>query len=83
MKSANTSIWKKQEKDYSTKTEELINRLPYSPEKIYLATGSDWFHVDNHQGATTKGTPQDMSGSPAQILLTGCELAREHIDLLR
>lgn len=65
------------------KTEELINRLPYSPEKIYLATGSDWFHVDNHQGTTTRGTPQDMSGSPAQILMTGCELAREHIDLLR
>jgi len=65
------------------KTEELVNRLPYQPEKIYLATGSDWFHVDNHQGGTTRGTPQDMSGTPAQILITGCELAREHIDLLR
>jgi predicted phosphodiesterase len=65
------------------KTSELIDRLPGRPEKIFCATGSDWFHVDNHQGATTKGTPQDMSGSPAQILITGCELARRHIDLLR
>ena len=65
------------------RTEDLIARLPGRPEKIILATGSDWFHVDNHQGATTKGTPQDMEGSPAQILMSGCELARAHIDLLR
>lgn len=66
-----------------TKTEELIERLPYAPEKIIIATGSDWFHVDTDAGTTTKGTPQDMCGSPAEILMTGCTLAREHIDLLR
>lgn len=65
------------------KTSELISRLPSRPEQIILATGSDWFHVDNDQGTTTKGTPQDMCGSPAQILMTGCQMAREHIDLLR
>lgn len=51
-------------------------------EKIILATGSDWFHVDNDGGTTTKGTAQDMAGTPAQILMSGCELARFHIDLL-
>ena len=65
------------------KTTELISRLPGKPEEIIVATGSDWFHVDTDTGTTTKGTPQDMCGSPAQILMTGCMLAREHIDLLR
>lgn len=65
------------------RTEELIDKLPYSPEKVILGTGSDWFHVDNDLGQTTKGTPQDMCGSPAEILKTGCELAVEHIELLR
>jgi len=65
------------------KTKELICRLPSRPEKIILATGSDWFHVDTDAGTTTKGTPQDMCGSPAEILMTGCTMAREHIELLR
>ena len=48
-----------------------------------VATGADWFHVDNEQGTTTRGTPQDMAGSPAEILMGGCELAREQIEMLR
>ena len=66
-----------------TKTQTLVNRLPSRPEKIFVGAGSDWFHVDNDAGTTTKGTPQDMCASPAEILITGCQLAREHIDLLR
>lgn len=65
------------------RTQNLITRLPGRPEKIVLATGSDWFHIDNEQGATTKMTPQDLSASPAQIFMDGCVLAREHIELLR
>tara|TARA_R100001463_G_scaffold72801_1_gene126690 strand:- start:1676 stop:3109 length:1434 start_codon:yes stop_codon:yes gene_type:complete len=65
------------------RTNNLINRLPGKPEKMIIATGSDWFHVDNEQGTTTAGTPQDMAASPAQILIDGCKLAREHIDILR
>jgi predicted phosphodiesterase len=65
------------------KTESLVSRIPSAPEKIYVGAGSDWFHVDNDQGTTTKGTLQDMCGSPAEILITGCKLAREHIDLMR
>lgn len=64
-------------------TQDLIHRLADRPEKIILATGSDWFHVDNEGGSTTKGTMQDMAASPAQILMDGCKLAREHIDMLR
>jgi len=65
------------------RTQEIISWLPARPDKIILATGSDWFHVDNDLGQTTRGTPQDMCGSPAEILISGCQLAREHIDLLR
>jgi hypothetical protein len=65
------------------RTNNLISRLPGKPEKIVIATGSDWFHVDNETGTTTAGTPQDMAASPAQILVDGCKLAREHIDMLR
>lgn len=63
-------------------TQNLIHRLPGRPEKIYIGTGSDWFHVDNDLGTTTKGTPQDMAASPAQILRDGCHLARQHIEML-
>jgi len=66
-----------------SKTQNLIERLSYAPEKIILATGSDWFHVDTDNNTTTKGTIQDSCGSPAQILITGCQLARQHIDILR
>ena len=39
--------------------------------------------IDNDAGMTTRGTPQDMCATPAEILITGCKLAREHIDMLR
>ena len=65
------------------KTEELLARLPSKPDKFYVGIGSDWFHVDNDIGTTTKGTAQDMAATPAQILMEGCDLARQHIDLLR
>lgn len=73
------------EKRLMTKTEELVARLPYKPDRIVLATGSDWFHIDNDMGGTTRGTPMGTSScaSPADILISGCELAVRHIDLLR
>ena len=64
-----------------SKTEELAARIPGQPEKIILAAGSDWFHIDNDNNTTTRGTPQDSCASPAEILMTGCRLAREHIAL--
>jgi predicted phosphodiesterase len=65
-------------------TNDLINRLPARPEKVIIATGSDWFHVDNPKGTTTRGTPMiDIFGSPQQILIAGCKLARQHIEMFR
>jgi predicted phosphodiesterase len=65
-------------------TEDLCIRLPGNPEEIIIAVGSDWFHVDGPGpiAATTRGTPQDVDGTPLEIMLTGCELQREHIDIL-
>lgn len=71
-----------EERLFSTTTEQIA-RLPGRPDYILVAVGSDWFHIDGDTHSTTKGTPQDTDGSPAEILITGCELARDHIDLLR
>ena len=65
-------------------TEDLLNRVPGQMEKIVVAVGSDWFHVDGPGPlpTTTKGTPQSVDGTPFEIMLTGAELCREHIDML-
>jgi len=64
-------------------TQYICGSLPGRPEKIYLSVGGDWFHVDGDHAATTKGTPMEPDGSPAEILITGCELAIRQIELLR
>ena len=46
------------------KTKILVSRISTKPEKIYVGAGSDWFHVDNDAGHTTRGTPQDMCANP-------------------
>ena len=55
-------------------TTKLLGRLPGDspPGKIITACGSDWFHIDADTYCTTKGTPQDCDGSPAEIYATGC-----------
>lgn len=52
------------------------------PEKIVVASASDYFHIDNQQHLTTAGTPQDVDGTRSQILIEGCELAVEHAEML-
>ena len=66
-----------------TATEKIVARLPGEPEMFYLTYGGDFFHMDNDQGTTTKGTRLDLDGSPAEIIISGCEMARVQIDLLR
>lgn len=53
------------------------------PELVVVASGSDWFHIDNQWNTTTRGTPQDTDGTPSQILMEGCQLAYDHIEMLR
>lgn len=67
------------------KTNELAGYIAKlgKPELIIIASGSDWFHVDNQWNSTTRGTPQDVDGTASQILMEGCYLAYDHIELLR
>lgn len=63
--------------------EDLLACLPCTPEEILVPIGSDWFHVDNAHGATTKGTPQDMDGVPEQIWEEGQALALDMLEAVR
>ena len=53
-----------------------------APEKFYVPIGSDFLNVDNDLNQTSRGTPQDSDGSPAEMLVTGCYLMENWIDLL-
>jgi len=66
-------------------TSDLMSRLERHgrPDVIYVPIGSDFFHVDNQLSQTTQGTPQDMDGTPAEMLVTGCALLEEWINMLR
>ena len=66
-------------------TERLLNRLTRfgRPTEIIIPFGSDWFHVDNDWGTTSRGTPQDMDGTPDMILTEGLELKIEMCDMVR
>jgi len=62
-------------------TEDLVARLHSlgRPEKLYVPVGSDFFHVDTDRGTSTKGTPQDLDGTPAEMMVSGCQLMEEWI----
>ena len=66
-------------------TEKLIKRIKAwgEPDEVILGAGGDWFHIDNHRGTTTRGTPMDHDGSFLQIFSEGCALARDHIEMWR
>ena len=66
-------------------TEDAVSRLVQfgAPEKIIVPIGSDFLHIDNDAGTTTRGTPQDNDGNFYSILETGCTLMEEWIESLR
>lgn len=76
--------------------EEAADRLEYTrsvmleevadkgrPEAFFYAVGHDFLTVDTDNGTTTKGTPQELDGTAAQILSEGFDLALRDIDCLR
>jgi len=71
--------------DVLASTDTLVERLAAKglPEKVVLVLGNDWWHVDNPQGTTTAGTPQDVDGLPESTIPAGYETAVEIIDRLR
>jgi hypothetical protein len=68
--------------EHTTNLGEMIAKFG-KPEKIICGSGSDWLHIDNPQGGTTRGTPQDCDGTFSQILIEGSELAHDHVEMLR
>jgi len=50
--------------------------------KVIVPVGGDWFHVDNREHKTTKGTPQDVDGTFSQIVFEGTELAANMVSEL-
>ena len=66
-------------------TEDAISRMSQfgAPEKIIVPIGSDFLHIDNDLGTTTRGTPQDNDGNFYSILETACTLMEEWIESLR
>jgi len=62
-------------------TEDLISRLQVfgRPERLFIPIGSDFLHIDNLKGTTTDGTAQDMDGTPAEMLVSGCQLLEEWV----
>ena len=66
-------------------TEDLAEKIARhgTPRRIITGVGSDFFHVDNYHGQTTRGTPQDTDGSVAKIMYEGFNLWREFIEMLR
>ena len=66
-------------------TQDAVARLLKlgTPEKFYVPIGSDFLHIDNDLGNTTRGTPQDMDGTPAEILISACELMEDWVGYLR
>lgn len=66
-------------------TADLLGRLSNfgRPDKLIVPIGSDFLHVDNDLGNTTRGTVQDMDGTPAEILIESCQLMEDWVHMLR
>lgn len=66
------------------KTAQLLNNVvKFNVVKFIVAVGSDFFHIDNFENSTTRGTKQDVDGTVTQIMAEGNLLMVEFIDILR
>lgn len=65
-------------------TIELLSRLVIrgSPEKIVVAIGGDGLHFDTYDKKTTRGTHQDVDGTPEEIAWSWVELCRDYVNLI-
>lgn len=53
-----------------------------NPEKIIVAIGGDGLHIDNQQKNTTRGTAQDVDGTPVELASSYVRLCVEYIDMI-
>lgn len=69
---------------FSASEDALSNLVRFGrPEKIYIPIGSDFLHIDTEKGSTSEGTPQDMDGTPQEILESACHLLEDWIQSIR
>lgn len=67
---------------YSDAMNDLISRSPDAEEAWYIV-GNDFFNVDNENGTTTAGTPQDEDGRWQKTFAKGKEIVMCSIGKLR
>lgn len=61
----------------------LLNKSKsFSIDEILLPVGNDFFHIDNMEKTTSRGTPQDVDGHFFDIFKDGCKSLVESIQLL-
>lgn len=53
-----------------------------APERIVVAVGGDYLHIDNMASTTTAGTPQDVDASAPRILAAAIEALEESVGIL-
>jgi hypothetical protein len=62
------------EKIYTNAMDNILNKVQgFDIDKILLPLGGDFFHVDNMENSTTKGTRQDVSHHIFEIFDKGCQ----------
>jgi uncharacterized membrane protein YkoI len=67
---------------YHTLNDIILRVKDKSFEKVLFILGNDFINMDNINGTTTKGTPQDNSGLYFEIINNAIQLAVNGIDLL-
>jgi hypothetical protein len=69
---------------YLDAVQELIRKSAgFNIERVLFPFGQDFFHIDNLESKTTRGTPQDADGRYAKIFRTGTMACVKAIDYLR
>ncbi|SDM20061.1 hypothetical protein [Halarsenatibacter silvermanii] len=64
--------------------DEVISRVKnQNIERVILPVGNDFFHVDNPENKTSRGTAQDVDSRWQKMYLLGIELLVKSIDKLR
>jgi hypothetical protein len=63
---------------------DLLNKTKvYNPRKYHLIIPGDFFHSNDPDGKTKKGTKLDMDGRWKKVYRCGCRIVQQSIDTLR
>jgi hypothetical protein len=72
------------ERVYLNAARDLIAKAGhYEIEKFVFPIGQDFFHINNQQNTTARGTPQDVDGRLFKVFDTGCAAVIKAIEYCR